>query len=154
MTTVESATSTLDNAAWSALTGPHAHFAERHGRAARYPSAVAPFHALLDPADPGAWADLAELTGPDAQVAVAGAVPGAHPGWELVGQVAGVQLVDVSLRASVDAEATVLTAADVPEILDLVERTRPGPFRERTIELGTYLGIRRGGALVALAGER
>jgi predicted GNAT family acetyltransferase len=39
-------------------------------------------------------------------------------------------------------------------MLDLVARTRPGPFLPRTIELGTYLGIRRGGALVAMAGER
>ena len=42
----------------------------------------------------------------------------------------------------------------MPEILDLVARTQPGPFRPRTIELGTYLGIRRDGALVAMAGER
>jgi predicted GNAT family acetyltransferase len=39
-------------------------------------------------------------------------------------------------------------------MLALVERTKPGPFRARTIELGTYLGIRRDGALVAMAGER
>jgi predicted GNAT family acetyltransferase len=39
-------------------------------------------------------------------------------------------------------------------MLALVERTKPGPFLPRTIELGTYLGIRRAGALVAMAGER
>jgi ribosomal protein S18 acetylase RimI-like enzyme len=39
-------------------------------------------------------------------------------------------------------------------MLDLVARTRPGPFLPRTPELGTYLGIRRGGRLVAMAGER
>ena len=39
-------------------------------------------------------------------------------------------------------------------MLDLVARTEPGPFRKRTIELGTYLGIRREGSLVAMAGER
>ena len=39
-------------------------------------------------------------------------------------------------------------------MLDLVARTEPGPFAPRTIELGTYLGIRRDGALVAMAGER
>ena len=64
------------------------------------------------------------------------------------------QLVDVSLVKEPDPEAIRLTAADVPEILDLVDRTQPGPFRPRTIELGTYLGIRRNGALVAMAGER
>jgi predicted GNAT family acetyltransferase len=48
-----------------------------------------------------------------------------------------------------------LDATAVPEIMELVHRTRPGPFLERTIELGTYLGIRDGaGALVALAGMR
>jgi predicted GNAT family acetyltransferase len=39
-------------------------------------------------------------------------------------------------------------------MLALVERTRPGPFLPRTVELGTYLGIRRDGVLVAMAGER
>jgi predicted GNAT family acetyltransferase len=39
-------------------------------------------------------------------------------------------------------------------MLDLVARTRPGPFLPHTIELGGYLGIRRSGALVAMAGER
>jgi predicted GNAT family acetyltransferase len=39
-------------------------------------------------------------------------------------------------------------------MLDLVRRTRPGPFEKRTYLLGGYLGIRRGGALVAMAGER
>ena len=47
-----------------------------------------------------------------------------------------------------------LGPGDVPDILRLVERTKPGPFLSRTIELGSYLGIRRGGELVAMAGER
>ncbi|WP_408887679.1 GNAT family N-acetyltransferase [Neoasaia chiangmaiensis] len=38
--------------------------------------------------------------------------------------------------------------------MELADRTRPGPFARRTIELGTYIGIRRGGALVAMTGER
>ena len=39
--------------------------------------------------------------------------------------------------------------SDVDDMLDLVERTRPGPFRRHTIDLGTYLGIRRDGKLIA-----
>ena len=39
-------------------------------------------------------------------------------------------------------------------MLDLAKRTKPGPFLARTAELGEFLGIRRGGALVAMAGER
>jgi predicted GNAT family acetyltransferase len=39
-------------------------------------------------------------------------------------------------------------------MLALTELTRPGPFLKRTIEMGAYLGIRRDGRLVAMAGER
>ncbi len=46
-----------------------------------------------------------------------------------------------------------LGAADIPEMLDLAARTQPGPFWPRTHELGTYLGIRVNGRLVAMAGE-
>ena len=38
--------------------------------------------------------------------------------------------------------------------LDLVARTKPGPFFSRTFELGRYIGVRDGGRLVAMAGER
>jgi ribosomal protein S18 acetylase RimI-like enzyme len=80
-----------------------------------------------------------------------GRVPDA---WEVTFRMEGVQLVDDGLLTAPEPEAVRLGADDVPEMLDLVARTRPGPFLPRTIELGTYLGIRRGGALVAMAGER
>ncbi|MFI9547294.1 GNAT family N-acetyltransferase [Streptomyces sp. NPDC052016] len=47
-----------------------------------------------------------------------------------------------------------LGADSVPEMLDLVALTEPGPFWPRTHELGTYLGVRVDGTLVAMAGER
>ena len=47
-----------------------------------------------------------------------------------------------------------LNISHVDEMLALVELTKPGPFFRRTPELGTYLGIREAGQLVAMAGER
>jgi predicted GNAT family acetyltransferase len=48
-----------------------------------------------------------------------------------------------------------LGAPNATEMLDLVARTRPGPFLQRTHELGTYLGERdAAGTLIAMAGER
>ncbi|RPF38133.1 GNAT family N-acetyltransferase [Streptomyces sp. TLI_185] len=143
----------LDNPAWAALTGPHAHFAERVGRAARYRQDVAPFYALTDTADPQAWADLATLVGPDGTASVRG-VTEAPAGWEILRTGQGVQLVDTGLRAEPDPKAVRLGPDDVTEILDLVARTEPGPFLRRTVEMGTYLGIRHRGRLIALAGER
>ncbi|MDH6438246.1 ribosomal protein S18 acetylase RimI-like enzyme [Streptomyces sp. SAI-144] len=157
-------TSVLDNAVWAALDGPHAHLAERVGRAARYPADVYAFAALADPGDPAAWADLLTLVGPGTTVRIK-PVETVPDGWEVVGggggtshalkaMGEGVQLVDTALRAEPAPEAVRLGPDDVPEILDLVARTKPGPFLKRTIALGTYLGIRDQGRLIALAGER
>ncbi|MFE9609780.1 GNAT family N-acetyltransferase [Streptomyces sp. NPDC006012] len=144
----------LDNPALTALTGPHAHFAERRGRVLRYPVDVTPWIGMPTEPDPGDWADLAALAGPGTDVPLAGFQREVPPGWEVVFRVGGVQFVDDGLAAAPDPEAVRLGPADVPEMLDLVGRTRPGPFLPRTVELGTYLGIRRDGALVAMAGER
>jgi len=39
-------------------------------------------------------------------------------------------------------------------MMELVALTKPGPFEARTLQLGTYLGVREGGRLLAMAGER
>ncbi len=75
-------------------------------------------------------------------------------GWRAVQAFQLAQMVEERV-AGVDCEEAVsLGTADVPEMLALVAETEPGPFLPRTIELGDYLGIRRDGALVAMAGER
>ncbi|MFE6891384.1 GNAT family N-acetyltransferase [Streptomyces sp. NPDC057694] len=144
----------LDNPAYAALTGPHAHFAERSGRVLRYPADVSPWVALPDDVTAGDWADLAAFADADGTVPVLGVRDALPDGWEPVFDIPGVQLVDDRVDAAHDPEAVRLTEADVPEMLDLVARTEPGPFETRTIELGTYLGIRRDGVLAAMAGER
>lgn len=143
----------LDQPVWASLTGAHEYLAERDGGAVRYPPDVAPFAALADAGDPENWLDLARLFGPGAVVVLPG-VSQPPDGWEIVDTVHGAQLVDASLRAEADDEAVRLAQADVPEMLELVVRTRPGPFLPRTIELGNYFGVRREGALIAMAGER
>jgi GNAT superfamily N-acetyltransferase len=144
----------LDNVVWAALTGPQARFARRLGRAARFDPEVSPFLGLADTRDPAAWADLRTLIGPGPDLFVAGVDVVPPPGWSRVGGLGGVQMTGADAAGVADPEAVRLGPADVPEILDLVERTRPGPFAKRTIDLGAYLGLRRDGRLVALAGER
>lgn len=51
-------------------------------------------------------------------------------------------------------EVLTLTDADADEMLALATLTRPGPFRRGTPKLGGFLGVRREGRLVAMAGER
>lgn len=143
----------LDNPAWAALTGPHRHLAEYAGSAARYQPEVSPFVAVADLADPRCWADLATLVGAGNSFALAG--PETLPeGWSTGQSAAGVQLVATAVEGREDPQARRLGPQDVPEMLDLVARTRPGPFMPRTVEMGAYYGIRREGRLVAMAGER
>lgn len=144
----------LDNPARASLTGPHAHFAEHRGRVLRYPPDVTPWLALPDRPEAQDWADVAALAGPGSSITLTAFREPPPDDWEIVFQAEGVQLVDDGVDTAPDPEAVFLGPADVPEMLELVARTRPGPFLPRTVELGTYLGIRRSGVLVAMAGER
>jgi predicted GNAT family acetyltransferase len=148
--------SVLANAIWHALTGPQSDLAIRRPRAARYPVDVAPFAGLADPADPAAWADLERLAGPAGVVAVAAPLTTVPARWAVLNQLAVAQMHDddVVLEKRSDPDVVALGVADVPEMLELVRRTDPGPFLARTIELGGFVGIRVEGRLVAMAGRR
>jgi ribosomal protein S18 acetylase RimI-like enzyme len=144
----------LDNPVRSSLTGPHARFAERRGAVLRYPADVCPFLALPDEPSAADWADAAALVGPGGFVPLSGVQTQAPAGWPVERRAEGVQMTGDGVAGAADPEALPLGPADVPEMLDLAARTKPGPFLPRTVEMGTYLGIRHDGALIAMAGER
>jgi predicted GNAT family acetyltransferase len=145
----------LDRPIWSALTTSHKHLTEGGPRALRYPVNMTPFADMVDMSEASfaALGDLlsgsqvAALFTPDTVDVAAGfKVVLAGPCEQMIGSPA-----DSPLR---DAEIVRLGAADVPAMMALTELTKPGPFARRTHELGTFLGIRTGGELVAMAGER
>jgi ribosomal protein S18 acetylase RimI-like enzyme len=144
----------LDNPARAALLGPQAWLAERYGQILRYPAEVCPFTGIPAEPDEAAWTDLAAAVGPGGIAVTAARAVDPPAGWQVVRTIDAVQMVDEGVQAWPDAEAVELTPADVPEMLELVARTEPGPFLPRTIELGNYLGIRRNHELIAMAGER
>ena len=144
----------LDDPVRAALAGRHQRFARQVGRAWRYDPEVAPFGTLPADPEPADWRDAAELIGAGQTLSLVRTASAVPDGWELVRRMDGLQLVAGRSLSQPDPETVRLTTADVPEMLDLIARTQPGPFGPRTIELGTYLGVRVGGALVAMAGER
>jgi ribosomal protein S18 acetylase RimI-like enzyme len=143
----------LDNPVYAALCGAHAQFAQVRGRARRYPVDVAPFLALPSPPSAEDWRDAAGLVAPGTYAAVRYG-PELPDAWRAVAAFDLVQMIGERVTGVDCPEAIPLGAADVPEMLELVAQTDPGPFLTRTIELGDYLGIRCDGALVAMAGER
>ncbi|MDQ1468007.1 MAG: hypothetical protein QOH10_2422 [Actinomycetota bacterium] len=145
----------LDNPAWHALIGPHARFAEGDGGARRYQHDVAPFAALPDVPDAAAWGALANLAGPAGTTVLFRAAEVTPPaGWEVLIRVPTFQMVATERIGETDDSLIDLGAGDVTEMLSLAARTRPGPFYERTHELGRYIGLRDREGLVAMAGER
>ena len=143
----------LDRPIWSALTTRQKAISHGSDRARRFPADVAPF------ADVGDTADLAELAAlvpaGDFVVMFTGEPVEAPPGLAIVDTSSGNQMVLEFLRAPHgDFDISPLAAADVPAMQELVRLTNPGPFGPRTIELGRFVGIRRDGRLVAMAGER
>ncbi|WMD21528.1 GNAT family N-acetyltransferase [Achromobacter seleniivolatilans] len=159
----------LDNPVWTALSTAQTHLRQGDGLACRYPSDVAPF-AALETHTPDAWQALGRLLLPGEQVALlseAPAAPGPQFGTQSVGVIhqmmaggqalANVNRPDARTLAPADLkhpDSMTLTLADAQDMLDLAQKTKPGPFCARTREMGRYIGIRDQGRLVAMAGER
>jgi len=150
----------LDNPVWSALTTGHAHLARGGALAKRYPEDIEPIAALAQQGR-AAWAELASLVAPgdhvytaaqdldDAPVALPASLAIRERGT-LIQMVCAQPIPEIAT----DAAIVTLTDDDAPEMLSLVELTQPGPFRRRTHTLGTFVGIRDEGRLVAMAGMR
>ncbi|KJC52086.1 GNAT family N-acetyltransferase [Bradyrhizobium sp. LTSP857] len=145
----------LDRPIWSALTTSQKHLAEGGARALRYPVDITPFADMADmsTASFAALGDL--LSGSQVAVLFTPEPVDVPDGFKVVLAETGEQMIgspaDSPLR---DAEIVTLGAADVPAMMALTELTKPGPFAARTHELGTFLGIRAGGELIAMTGER
>ncbi len=151
------ANSPLDNPVWSALHSTHAGLARSHGTACAYPEAISPFMGAAE-LDAQGWSDLAAL---ESSARLIRSSIGEPPVGSNVMFRAGLrQMIAPTVVDFAQPHSTrELGTADVPAMLKLTERTKPGPFRERTIEFGGYIGIFQVGPdgedqLVAMAGRR
>jgi ribosomal protein S18 acetylase RimI-like enzyme len=147
----------LDAVIWRALTSLHESLAEGDEWARRYPAAIAPFAATVD-MEPASFRSLLALVGGDDQIALFTTEEVQPPSAFSVVRRASVDQMVLgdagACTAQPGAPIVALGVADGPEMLALANLTQPGPFGPRTIELGHYIGIRRQGVLVAMAGER
>lgn len=145
----------LDNVIWQALTTRQAEFAEGTGPVRRFQREVTSLTAFEKPDDAG-YTALADLVGPRGTAALFLPAPyEARDGWSVVGGAPLLEMVCENGHSSEPAlEIVELGPQDSADMVALAALTKPGPFGARTHELGTYLGIRQGGKLISMAGER
>jgi predicted GNAT family acetyltransferase len=149
-------THVLDNMAWHALNSHQSKFAIGSGLAKRFPPDVGFASALAEHSE-AAYRDLDQIID-EGESAVLYYPDSARPipGWTITATYLMHQMVSQQPVADlkIPDEVVELTAADVPDIMQLVDAARPGPFYARTIETGRFFGIRQDGKLVAMAGQR
>ena len=145
----------LDNPVWAALSGPHAGMAGRAHHLLWYPPAVAPFVAV-PAADVRPDLDAAYASGLGSQAYFVGECPGSLPEtWRAVSRSYILQLFPTGpVPGDCEDAGTVLGGADRSAMRALTQIAFPDFFRERTADLGEYLGVYADGALIAMAGER
>jgi ribosomal protein S18 acetylase RimI-like enzyme len=145
----------LDNPIWHALTTCQAKFAEISDLARRFPLDITTLAGFVEPTRES-YDSLASLMGIGEDAALFLESFTAPPaGWTVIETVPLLQMVhEGCATASSAVEVEELNIADMPQMVALAELTKPGPFGRRTRELGTYIGVRRKGRLVAMAGER
>jgi ribosomal protein S18 acetylase RimI-like enzyme len=145
----------LDRPVWNTLATRHARFAVGGDRARRFAPDVGPLAGARDD-DPESLAALAELVPVDGTLLLLQADPIVLPAsLAPVTAAGGVQMV-LDRLADVAPEPRIerLTPDDAPAMIELATRTKPGPFGPRAPALGEFFGVKDGGVLVAMAGER
>lgn len=144
----------LDRPVWTALNTGWSHLAEGGGLALRLDPTFGPFAAAANRSE-AAQTALARLVPPDGELWVVEAeAADAPPGLKVVRQAALTQMVAEDIAPIEIADGWIeLSDRDAAEMRALAALTEPGPFARRTHEFG-FVGIRREGALVAMAGER
>lgn len=146
----------LNRPIWAALTTKQAHLGQGNGLARRFHPDVAPFAALAAETA-AAYQALHQLLRPQEQVALLSTDPidpvdGLQTTY--LGVIHQMIALDREAGSTDDRDVIRLGHSDADDMLDLVQKTKPGPFGRRTGEMGNYIGIRDQGHLIAMAGER
>jgi len=147
--------SVLDRPVWASLSTSHSALSVGNALARRYAREVNLFASARDDTLP-ALAALADLVRAGERIFVL-QVPEIVVPASLVAvkEAKGVQMTATRSATAVGHEGVLrLTDADAPEMLALAKLTEPGPFLTRTHTMGTFIGVRIGGRLAAMAGER
>jgi len=148
----------LDNVIWNALCTSHADLARGNDLARRYVPEFARFAGMPEMSEAGLRALAADMS--DDEVVAVSEAHDFDPGpWFAVADRKNlIQMIGAATAATAAVHEPErfrpLGPGDVARMTALIQVTAPGPWFERTCELGRFIGFEEDGRLVAMAGER
>ncbi len=154
----------LDNPIWNALNSNQANLASGNNLARIYPRDMLPMAGLAKP-DKESFAALSDLAEPGRKFGIClrddSFINKLPSDWKIYMQFDTAQMIRIKSNMKAppeiksDQKSVVrLNLEDVPQMQELAALTQPGPFTKRTIEFGSFYGIKNGDSLVAMAGQR
>jgi ribosomal protein S18 acetylase RimI-like enzyme len=147
----------LDRPVWNALTTEQSNLAVATGAAVRMDPDFGPFAAARDDGAEAQAALAATLRGPGDRIGIVERQ--AWPVPEGLRVLGGGELVQMVFDGPApeepdDPRIELLKAKDAKQMAALAHASEPGPWGSKTNLYGDYYGIRMGGKLAAMAGER
>lgn len=153
----------LDNPTYNALISGNRNLSVGTDTVRYFPEAVSPFVGLADFSE-ARFAELAAILPPGRTVTVVSAedivIPG---GWKVNYHGVGLQMLGERAHGPSAGDRgpsaggwkfVPLRPEHVPQMVALARLTNPGPFGERTIEFGNFVGVFEGDRLMAMSGHR
>lgn len=146
----------LENPVWEALSSKQQHFNQGTATVKYFSEDISPFIGMKDWDEAGRQELIRQLPA-DRSFSVLIAREVQLPAeTELIFSIPLYQMYCPELKpvAARDLSVRQLGYADVPQMLELTELTKPGPFYSSTIEFGNYIGLYKNNRLISMAGER
>ena len=150
----------LDNPIWHALTTEQSTLAVGGKLARTYQPEIGPLSGVVEESI-GAYESLRSLAVKSGPLGLFLSRPyDSQSGWKLLRGEPLNQMISLGSGyakpnpSPSHVELRPLLSTDVPAMVELAELTEPGPFRNRTNELGAFFGVFESGRLLAMAGER
>ena len=144
----------LDNPAWYALTSGNKSLAYGTEQVKFFDKDVAPFVGFNENSAEN-FDTLYELINHSGLVMFISPQHGTIPGkWKVLRHISCLQMIFNGSVAPANVDLINLTNEHIPQMMELTELTKPGPFRERTIDFGHYQGIFESNKLIAMTGQR
>lgn len=148
--------SSLAHPTWDSLNGYYAHLNEGSEQVRYFPADISPFITMEQWTEAGFDLLRNQIPPNRSFYVLLDREMDLSPWCQVVATVPAYRMACIQLRPQYDDRIAIqsLDVTHVPQMMALTAATKPGPFEQRTIHFGNYVGIMDNNQLVSMAGQR